>query len=201
MANRWECRAEPNPGQGKLHWHILFRDHPQVLALASMAQERLTHFSGLHFTPRQWLHMTTLIVGFSEKFTASAINDMITRAHQLLAEIAPAEITLGKIFYHPDGIVLGIQPDDALHPVFEAVQAATRIATGIDGITEHQPWSPHVTLAYSTSVQPASPIIAALGRELPSCQVTINRINLIVQEGAERLWNWRSIAEVPFGAD
>jgi hypothetical protein len=47
---------------------------------------------------------------------------------------------------------------------------------------------------------PASgPIVAALGRELPSCQVTLSRIDLVVQEGPERLWNWRSIAEIPFG--
>ncbi|HEX9542715.1 MAG TPA: 2'-5' RNA ligase family protein [Streptosporangiaceae bacterium] len=200
MANRWECRAESAPRQGKLHWHILFRDHPQVQALASIAQDRLAHFSGLHFTPRQWLHVTTLIVGFAEDFTATEIDDMIARARQLLSEIPSIKIVFGKVLYHPEGIVLGIRPDNALSPVFEAVRSATRIATGGDGITERQPWTPHVTLAYSTSVQPASPIIAALGRELPSCQVTINRINLIVQEGAERLWNWRSIAEVPFGA-
>src|SRR6266851_7104601 len=155
MADRWECRTEPTPGQGKLHWHILFRDHPQVQALASIAQERLARFSDLHFTPRQWLHVTTLIVGFVEDFTATEIDDMIARAHQLLSVIPPIEIVFGKVLYHPEGIVLGIRPDNALSPVFEAVRSATRIATGGDGITERQPWTPHVTLAYSTSVQPA----------------------------------------------
>src|SRR5258708_32383261 len=118
MANRWECRAETTPGRGKLHWHILFRDHPQVQALASIAQERLAHFSGFHFTPRQWLHITTSIVGFAEDFTATEIKDMIVRASQLLSEIPPIKIAFGKVLYHPEGIVLGILPGDALSPAF-----------------------------------------------------------------------------------
>jgi len=60
----------------------------------------------------------------------------------------------------------------------------------------HESWVPHVTLAYSTSIQPAAPIIASLGRKLPEHGISVDRVNLIIQEGAERLWNWRSIAEV-----
>jgi len=83
--------------------------------------------------------------------------------------------------------------------VLDAVRAATRLATGREGVVEHLPWTPHVTLAYSTSVQPAGPIIAALGRELPGCEATIDRVSLVSQVGPERLWNWRRVAEVPFG--
>jgi 2'-5' RNA ligase len=85
--------------------------------------------------------------------------------------------------------------------VLDAVQAATRTVTGRDGIMEYRPWTPHVTLAYSSAVQPAAPIIDALGRELPPCEVTIRTVDLVVQEGAERLWNWRSIAAVPVGTE
>jgi 2'-5' RNA ligase len=65
---------------------------------------------------------------------------------------------------------------------------------------EHGSWVPHVTLAYSTSVQPAAPIIATLGRKLPEHSISVDRVNLIIQEGAERLWNWRSVAEVSLGS-
>jgi 2'-5' RNA ligase len=198
MADRWASRREPRPGQGQLYWHVLFRNYPQVQRLASIAQERLARFPGLHFTPRQWLHMTTLDAGFAENFTETEIDDMVEYARQLLAEIPPMTVTLGKILYHPEAIVLAIRPGAALDPVFEAVRAATNLAAAKGEVVESQEWVPHVTVAYSTSVQPAGPIIAALGRELSSCQVTLSRIDLVVQEGPERLWNWRSIAEVPF---
>jgi len=142
--------------------------------------------------------MTTLIAGFAEEFTEDEVGDMVERARQLLAGIPPITVTLGRILYHPEAIVFALRPGAALDPVFKAVRAATHLAATGEETARSQAWTPHVTVAYSTSVQPAGPIIAALGRELPSCQVTISRIDLVVQEGSERLWNWRSIAEVPF---
>jgi 2'-5' RNA ligase len=65
---------------------------------------------------------------------------------------------------------------------------------------KHESWVPHVTLAYSTSAQPAAPIIATLGRKLPEHGIRVERVDLIIQEGAERLWNWRSVAEVSLGS-
>jgi 2'-5' RNA ligase len=62
----------------------------------------------------------------------------------------------------------------------------------------HEPWTPHVTLAYSNSVQPAEPVIKALGRDLPPCEVAIGSISLVAQ-APEQLWTWRVVAEVPFG--
>ena len=60
-------------------------------------------------------------------------------------------------------------------------------------------WIPHVTVAYSTEDQPADPIIAALGRELPECPVMIDAIHLVAQHGPERAWNWQSLARITLG--
>jgi|ERR1022692_2941053 2'-5' RNA ligase len=199
MANRWANRPEPRPGQGKLYWHILLKDYPEVQAIAAAGQEKLAGFRGLHFTPKQWLHITTLVVGFRDRFSKARIEDMLGAAAKLLSDTPPIMISLGSVLYHPEAIVLRVQPDDALDPVYSAVEAATRIASSSDETTEHQSWSPHVTLAYSTSVQAAGPIINALGRKLPSCEITIDRISLVVQEGAERQWNWRPVGEVKLG--
>jgi 2'-5' RNA ligase len=201
MANRWANRPEPGPGQEKLYWHILLGDYPQVKAIAAAGQERLARFGGLHLTPKQWLHITTLVVGSLDEFSNARIGDMVGTAAKLLSDTPPITITLGSVLYHPEAIVLGVQPYDALDPVYSAVQAATHIARGIDEAMQHQSWSPHVTLAYSTSVQAAGPIIDALGRKLPSCEISIDHISLVVQEGAERQWNWRSIREVELGKE
>ena len=182
-----------------LYWHVLLKDVPAVHAIAAVARERLAPFTGLHFTPMQWHHITMFAAGPADEFSAASIEKMIDSVTSMLAETPPITISLGSVLYHPEAIVLRVQPDNALDSVSAAVQAATRDVAGRDEPTKHQPWSPHITLAYSTSIQPAGPIIDALGRRLPACEIVIDRISLVMQEGAERLWNWRSIAEVLFG--
>jgi len=196
MADRWRGRAEPSPGQGMLYWHILLGGSPQVRELASIARERLARFPGLHFTPTRWLHVTTLAVGLVEEFSEADIGNMVGRARGFLSSIPPVRIVLGKILYHPEAIALGVEPTGVLDPVRDAIQTA--VMNGQK--KEQESWVPHVTLAYSTSIQPAAPIIATLGRKLPEHGISVDRVNLIIQEGAERLWNWRSVAEVSLGS-
>jgi 2'-5' RNA ligase len=175
-----------------LYWHILLGGSPQVRELASITRERLARFSGLHFTPTRWLHVTTLAVGLVEEFTEGDITNMVGRTRDSLSNIPPLSIVLGKILYHPEAIALRVEPTGVLDPVRDAVHAA--VMNGQE--KEHEPWVPHITLAYSTSIQPAAPIIATLGRKLPERGISVDRVSLIIQEGAERLWNWRSAAEV-----
>jgi hypothetical protein len=101
MVDRWQSRAEPGPGQGMLYWHILLGGSPEVRELASIAQERLARFSGLHFTPKRWLHVTTFAVGLVAEFTEADIGNMVGRARGFLSGIPPVRIVLGKILYHP----------------------------------------------------------------------------------------------------
>src|ERR1700729_1191726 len=196
-ADRWKNRPEPAPAHGILYWHILLGDNPAVQAIADVGLEKLASFSGLHFTPRQWLHITTLVVGHAESYSNHLIEAMVNDVTRLLSDVSPITVSLGSVLYHPEAIALRVQPDTALHPIYAAVRAAKPIADETVGSA----WKPHVTLAYSTSVQEAQPIIDALGYNLPPCEVVIDHINLVVQEGSERLWNWRSIAEVNFGKE
>ncbi len=187
------------PGQGQVYWHVLFHDHPQVRALAREAHQRLAGLRGLDLVPLRWLHLTTLIAGFTDEITAGQLDAMTTEATRLLARTQPITVTLRRVLYHPEAIALRAEPVTALDALLRAARAATRAATGRDGALAHQPWTPHVTVAYSNSAQPAAPVIAALGRELPPCEVTISSVSLVIQEGPENLWNWRPIARIPFG--
>jgi 2'-5' RNA ligase len=198
MADRWHARAEPGPGQAQLYWHVLMRDQPQVRALAAVARGRLSGFGGLHFTPEQWLHLRILRLGLATDVARGEIEAMVSQARPLLQRIPPVTFTLGQVLYHPEAITLGARPGDALDAVAVAVRqaAASTPDWPADVAT---PWIPHVTVAYSTQDQPADPIIAALGRELPECPVTIDAIHLIAQHGPERAWNWQSLARIALG--
>lgn len=50
-----------------------------------------------------------------------------------------------------------------------------------------------MTLCYSISQQPAAPIVAALGKSLPTCEVTIDQLGLVVQHGLPLCWDWHRV--------
>ncbi|MGW2308651.1 2'-5' RNA ligase family protein [Actinomadura luteofluorescens] len=199
MINRWQNRQEPGPGQGTLYWHILVGDHPEARDLAHTAQKRLAGFHGLHMTPPEWLHITTLVVGSTDEIPAEQQLDMLAAASELLAGFRPVDVTLGRILYHPEAIASEVQPADPLRQIRKALQTATLKVTGREGHTEGLAWTPHMTLAYSETEQPAQPLITALGRELSTSEFTINAVTLVVQQGPERLWDWDLVGQAPLG--
>ncbi len=90
-------------------------------------------------------------------------HSMVWKATTLLRHIAPIIITLERVLYHSEVAVLAAIPAGALDPLLTAVQDATPSAIDRDGTVPHQPWIPHVTVAYSNAKQPAVPIIAGPG--------------------------------------
>jgi 2'-5' RNA ligase len=200
MIDRWQYRAEPAPGEGLIYWHMLVGTDPDVIALVQEARRKLARFSGLHFTPYMWLHMTASIAGPASEIAGVQIRQMASAATQLLADIPPPTVTVGKVLYHPEAIMLAARPAEALLPVLEAVREATRAVTGSPGRAGNKlPWTPHITIAYSTARQPAEAIIAALGRSLPERKVQISTVSVVNQTGPERGWDWRSEATIQFG--
>lgn len=197
MTDRWHQRSEPAPGQGTIYWHLLMKDHPQVVDLAQEAQQRLARFTGLHMTPLERLHMTMLIAGPSDDFSEDKLRQMIEIAAGLLSDTPPIAVVLGEILYHPEAIMLAVKPARALTPVYDAVQTATQTVTGRhDTASNSSRWTPHVTVCYSTSVQPAQPIIAALGPRMASREIHVSAVSLVIQHGPERLWDWQTVGTV-----
>lgn len=193
LTNRWRGGyGDAAPEHGLLWWLVLLGNNPQMRIAARAAQTRISNFSGLHMTPLQRLHLTVLIAGPADQIPEQARSEMLAIARSYLADTDPITIELSRIFYHSEAIVLTAHPAEALSPIREAAQQATRAVTGRSGTDDRSSpqWIPHVTLCYSTSVQPAQPIIAALGKRLPSFQVSIDTLSLVSQQGPERLWDW-----------
>ncbi len=191
--DRWSNRPEPDSGKGAVYWHILFRDDPAVRAAARKAQARLASFRDLHMTPEEWLHATALVAGTTEEISSQDLDKMLSRAQQHLSSIQPIKVTISTVLYHPEAIMLGFKPKDALDPIHRAVREATLAVTGRKGSVTGPAalWIPHMTIAYSTGKQPIAPIANALGREVPKCDITVRAVSLVIQWGAERLWNWQ----------
>ena len=73
-------------------------------------------------------------------------------------------------------IMLGVTPAETLTAIYDAARSATHQVTGAQA-PDGRParWRPHITICYSTSSQPAKPIIDALGTRLPGCDIDIQR--------------------------
>jgi 2'-5' RNA ligase len=173
-------------------------DYPEVSDLARQAADRLAPFSGLHLTPPDRLHMTTLLVGPAEHITSQQLQQMTQQAARQLDGTKPIPVSLGKILYHAQAIMFAVTPAEALAPIRAAALTATQHA----GVTpaDRDDWTPHVTLCYSTASQPARPIIEALDKQLPEREVTINSLSLVIQDGPERDWNWTTVGTVNLAA-
>jgi 2'-5' RNA ligase len=197
MADHWRPKPGRRPGRPRYHWHMLFHDQPGVRRLAAAAQRKLAGLPGLDLVPGQWLHLTTFAVGYADEVPQASLDVMAAAAGQALAAVAPIPVTLGRVVYYPEAVVLAVEPPGALQPVLDAVTAATR-AGGREGRTSTNPWLPHVTVAYSHDTGPAEPIIAALGHRLPSTEITIKSVSLVAQAQVARSWQWRTVAEVHF---
>ena len=193
MINRWHDRAEPGPDEGAVYWHVLMKDHPQVIELARDAQQRLARFPGLHMTPLERLHMTTLEAGPADQFSPDQLEHMIKIASAMLVRTPGITVTVGSFLYHPEAIMLAVKPRRALASIHDAAQAATRAVTSDHDPDDLPRWIPHITVCYSTAEQAMAPIIAALGPQPRECQI---QISLLIQHGPERLWNWRTVDAV-----
>jgi hypothetical protein len=199
MKNRWESRPEPGPGQAQLSWHVLMRDQPQVCALAAVARQRLAGFAGLHPTPERWLHLSVLRVGLADGIPQASLEAMAGHARERLGPAGPVTATLGPVLYRPEAVALEVGPGGVLDPVRAAILAAAA-AAGLGSAPEAEPWVPHVTVAYSTEDQADAPIVAALGRELPAAQITIDTVSLVAEHGPERDWAWQPLVTIPLRA-
>ncbi len=191
FTGRWDNRARLSYDDA-VCWHVLLGGDAAVQAAAASARRRLTRFTGLHMTPAEWLHVTVMRAGTSEAITPEDMSRMLDRAQAELAQAAPVTVTFQRVFYHPEAIAISAAPASALAPVLTAARAATCEVLGPDAAdVEEDGFAPHLTLCYSTSEQPAAPVIAELGKALPPCEVTIRELSLVVQDGPEDQWNWR----------
>jgi hypothetical protein len=142
--------------------------------------------------------MTVFLAGPAEGFTRDQMTAMAETAAEDLRETKPIEVDLGRILYHPEAVMLAVEPTDKLRPIRDAARRATAVAIGQEAPPEESAsaWTPHMTVSYSTADQPAEPIISALGKDVPTRRIAIDQLNLVVQWGPERLWDWETVGIV-----
>lgn len=196
MRDRWANRAEPAAGQGSVYWHVLVGVHPEARAAAADVRSALSDFPGLHLTPPEWLHMTLFAAGSTADIDDEHLADAAASVKEALRGYSPLDVSVGRVLYHPEAIMLAVEPVQPLRDLHERVRIASTSAFPDLDVSPSENWIPHVTVAYSTAGQPAAPIIDGLGASVVARRFTINALSLVVQWGPEQFWDWETTARV-----
>jgi len=152
-------------------------------------------------TPLRWLHATVLLVGRAADLIEPDLDQMLTKARIKLNGTPSASVTLGRVIYHPEGIVLPMTPASAPGPDLRGCPG--RHPRGHRQARRHQfprpvLGSPRVPVLQH-SQQPAAPIIAALGRSLSAREAGIDKLSLVIQHGPALSWDWRPVGTAHLG--
>jgi 2'-5' RNA ligase len=199
MTDHWWWRPGVRPGRRLLVWHILLDDQPGIRDIVRQCQAKLTGSDGLDLVPAQWLHLTTQIVGFADEIPQTEIDAMVGGAAARLATTAPIQVEVGKVWFHSEAVMLGIQPPRALDPVRGAIREAVAEAVSAHQLADEPDWAPHISLAYSNDAGPAASIIAALKPPPAPRLMTVHRVHLVAQERAGHLYRWDCLAPAAVG--
>lgn len=193
FAGRWDPAREGQrlSYRDAVCWHVLLGGDPAARAAAEDAQARLARVGGFHPVPPRWLHMTLLRAGTARDIPPPARAVMLGKARAALEGAEAPSVTVGRVLYHPEAVALRASPAAVLEPLRAAVAEVTGEVTGAGPDPGGAGWIPHLTVGYSTGEQPAGPVIAALGKTVPPCTVTVRRVSLVVQSGPEDAWDWQ----------
>lgn len=197
MRDRWANRPEPAAGTGSVYWHVLLGGDSAVQAAAEDVRDAVRGFPGLHLTPPEWLHMTLFPVGSTNDIGIERLANVAMEVQDALGGFQPVEASVGRVLYHPEAIMLAVEPKPRLCELRERARTATAAALPALRLEPSEYWIPHVTVAYSTTGQPAGPIIDGLGTSVSDRLFTIAALSLVVQWGPERSWDWKIQESIP----
>lgn len=190
MRDRWASRDEPAAGQGIIYWHVLLSRYREARIAAKAVRDALHGIPGLHMTPERWLHMTLFIAGTTDTIGPDALSDLAAHVQTVLWNVEPIEVEVGRVLYHPEAIMLAIEPVEPVRRLRDAVMRGSgQNVSNLDAV-ETSAWIPHATVAYSTAGQAADPIIEALGKSVTKQRFVLDSADLVVQWGPEQTWNW-----------
>jgi 2'-5' RNA ligase len=204
MRNHWWWRPGWRPDRPFYTWHLTFND--QTIQEGDAAFRRIVHdyqahldLPGLDMVPTEWLHLTLQGVGFVDEVSEQDITQIVGAARARCAQLSPVTVVLGPARISGEAVGLYVRPTEPVRQVRAALRAAIADAWGSDRVPEPEdPFTPHVTLAYSNADGSAAPFAAVLATFPPaSATVTIRAAQLIMLARDEHVYRWATRATVP----
>jgi 2'-5' RNA ligase len=207
MRRHWWWRPGWRPRRRLYTWHLTFGDQTVSRGLADLRrvvggyQARLARLPGLDLVPAEWLHLTLQPVGFADEVGAGDVERIVAAVGRRCATLAPLRLTLGPAVLMEEGVWLRVAPPAVVRQVRAAVRSGIAEVWGPARVPESAGgFTPHVSLAYSHTDGPDEPYAAALAGAAPrSATVEIGAVQAISLSRDTHLYQWATVATVPFG--
>ncbi|MFH0243868.1 2'-5' RNA ligase family protein [Streptomyces sp. HK10] len=199
VADHWWWRPGWRPGRHFCTWHFTFRTATEVHRLADVCRRGLAEVAGLDLVPDRWLHLTVQGLGFVDEVPEQDARAIADATRRRLTGVAPFDLPLHQPEITPEAIRWEAEPSGSPTAVRAAVRAA--IADIRDDVPEPADgFAPHVTIAYSNSDGPASPVARALDAvDAEPATARIEQVDLIVLGRDNRMYEWEDFAAVRLG--
>ncbi|HUY46047.1 MAG TPA: 2'-5' RNA ligase family protein [Streptosporangiaceae bacterium] len=197
MRNHWWWRPGWRVGRRMYTWHFTFDNQTALHELVDAYQGRLAGLPRMDSIPREWLHLTTQGVGFTDEVSDAELEAVIDASRKRLAAVPRVTVSMGPAIVDPEVVRLEVRPASALMPVRCALRDAITAARGPEQAGESGDWTPHVSVAYSNSDGPVEPYLTAIDPPLEPVSVEITDVQLIVLGRDTHLYEWETRAVVP----
>jgi 2'-5' RNA ligase len=207
MRRHWWWRPGWRPGRRQYAWHLTFgeqavsRGRAELRRVVGDYQARLAGLPGLDLVPVEWLHLTVQTIGFADEVGPGDTERIVAAARRRCATLTPLRLTLGPAELQAEGVWLPVAPQAAVRRVRSAVRAGIAEVWGVARVPEPAGgFTPHVSLAYSSTEGPDEPFAAALAAMPPrSATVELAAIRAISVGRDTHLYRWETFATVPLG--
>ena len=196
MRDHWWWRPGWRPGRRMYTWHFTFDGQEAVHKLVDAYQARLAGLPGLDSIPRQWLHLTTQGIGFTDEVPDAELDAIIQESRRRLGGAPLVRVSMGPAVVNPEVVRLEVRPADALTPIRRALRDAIADVRGPEQVGESDDWTPHVSVSYSNSTGPMKPYLEALVPPLEPVPVEISDVQLIILGRDTHLYQWQTRAVI-----
>lgn len=201
LRDHWWWRPGWRIGRSFYTWHITFTDQPAITRLANDYAAALADLPVYDPIPIRWLHLTLQGIGFTDEIARHDVDQIVERARDHCAQLAPFTITIGPAEIDPEALALPVEPVAELAAVRVAIREAIGDVLGSDQVPEQaEGFRPHVSLGYTNAAGPAAAPIEALARHAERrAEITVDSVSLIDLNRDEKMYQWTDVARVQLG--
>jgi 2'-5' RNA ligase len=198
MRDHWWWRPGWRVGRRFYTWHLTFDSQTDLHRVVGAYQAHL-QVSELDLVPLEGLHLTIQGVGFTNEVDQGELRDIVTAARDRCAHLSPFDLTLGPARLDPEGIMLPVAPAEPVRRLRATLREAIAQVWGDDRVPEPvEPFTPHVTMAYSNAEGPAAPLIERLNHAQPhQASAILDAVRLIELERDTHVYRWTTLVTVP----
>lgn len=198
VRNHWWWRPGWQAGRLIYSWHITFGDDEAACAHASSYQKALEPFDYLDLVPPSWLHLTTQDVFFVDEGSDEQLGGIVEGAQSRVGQIPSFEAMLNVPEVWGEGVVVRPDPAEPFVRIRDALRDAIGAVRGRDSVLGNPSgFRPHISLAYANGDGSGRDLETAMESvAIPPTPIQVDRVTLIRQERAGRLYRWDVVTTV-----